>query len=98
MWCFSEDHQMNEQKTGGPAFPVDQSGLMHGMTLRDYFAAKALPICYQNYMHDYFHEDNSDHDIRDSSKRGEFMREEKNAIADLAYEMADAMLRARNES
>lgn len=33
---------MNELNTGGPAFPVDQSGLMHGMNLRDYFAAKAM--------------------------------------------------------
>lgn len=28
-------------KTGGPAFPLDD-GVYRGMTLRDYFAAKAL--------------------------------------------------------
>jgi hypothetical protein len=88
---------MSKINKNGPAFPTGND-YEKGLSIRDYFAAKALPICYQNYMHDYFHEDNSDHDIRDSSKRGEFMREEKNAIADLAYEMADAMLRARNES
>ena len=31
---------MNEIQTGGPAFPLDD-GINRGMTLRDYFAAKA---------------------------------------------------------
>ena len=44
---------MSARDTGGPAFPmpltIDQSGTPaayaeFGMTLRDYFAAKALPI------------------------------------------------------
>jgi hypothetical protein len=30
---------MNYKDTGGPAFPA---GVGHGMTLRDYFAAKAM--------------------------------------------------------
>jgi hypothetical protein len=102
---------MSDTNTGGPAFPATQveggcdgigkkDGVWHfpGMTLRDYFAAKALPICYQNYMHDYFHPDHQNHEDRDSSNRGEFMGEDKNAIAELAYEMADAMLRAREQS
>jgi len=39
---------MNNTNTGGPAFPVqsvyieDQETNSHGMTLRDYFAAKAM--------------------------------------------------------
>jgi len=39
---------MNEINTGGPAFPVqsvyieDQETNSHGMSLRDYFAAKAM--------------------------------------------------------
>lgn len=33
---------MEEMKTGGPAFPVDFSTHNKGMTLRDYFAAKAM--------------------------------------------------------
>jgi hypothetical protein len=39
---------MSEVKTGGPAFPTsdwdenDRAYKMHGMTLRDYFAAKAM--------------------------------------------------------
>lgn len=36
--------------TGGPAFPqvaVNEDGFLYepGMTLRDYFAAKAMPFC-----------------------------------------------------
>lgn len=36
---------MNEKETGGPAFPAqhfDMAEGEHGMTLRDYFAAKAM--------------------------------------------------------
>jgi hypothetical protein len=36
---------MNNTNTGGPAFPVDETALvrnLQGMTLRDYFAAKAM--------------------------------------------------------
>ena len=29
-------------ETGGPAFPVQDTWQAHGMTLRDYFAAKAM--------------------------------------------------------
>ena len=32
---------MSKKKTGGPAFPTN--GYFEGMTLRDYFAAHALP-------------------------------------------------------
>ena len=34
---------MSEIKTGGPAFPIHWQTHEEGMTLRDYFAAKALP-------------------------------------------------------
>ena len=78
---------MNNKDTGGPAFPVHpdmaaQLGCVPsssdaGMTLRDYFAAKAMqgitstlsgtaPVLYD-------------------------------AIADDAYEIADAMLKAREQ-
>lgn len=33
---------MNKIDDGGPAFPVPEPGLETGLTLRDYFAAKAL--------------------------------------------------------
>lgn len=40
---------MNETKDGGPAFPLVAQNWHHkGMTLRDYFAAQALPIMLAN--------------------------------------------------
>ena len=30
------------KETGGPAFPPSNPGYAHGMTIRDYFAAKAM--------------------------------------------------------
>jgi hypothetical protein len=33
---------MNKDKTGGPAFPIHWENHAEGMTLRDYFAAKAM--------------------------------------------------------
>jgi hypothetical protein len=73
--------------TGGPAFPlhtaewheeVNQKGYVQhdftmGMTLRDYFAAKAMQAELFGGVHQ--------HDFGTTAKR--------------AYEMADAMLRAR---
>jgi hypothetical protein len=73
---------MSTERDGGPAFPVifehsEASSEQHGMTLRDYFAAKALggmlaelpKTCYGL-------------DWQDKVTR-------------TAYELADAMLRAR---
>jgi len=71
---------MTERNTGGPAFPgmdyVAQDGKKNpeGMTLRDYFAAKAM----QAYW--------SDPDVASDHK----------TAAAWAYEMADAMLKARD--
>ena len=61
-------------ETGGPAFPTHPDGALinDGMTLRDYFAAKAM----QGIL-----ADPSTPEIMD--------------IAGAAYEMADAMLKAR---
>ena len=64
---------MSNTNTGGPAFPVDEGALirnLQGMTLRDYFAAKAMQ------------------GLMDAAMP---MPE----IADAAYDMADAMLKAR---
>ena len=65
--------------TGGPAFPAP-AGVQHitdqGMTLRDYFAAKAMQgIC--------------------ASGPGSHMTNDKIAVE--AYEMADAMLKVREQ-
>ena len=60
-----------------PAFPMciddgETRKYMIGMTLRDYFAAKALPFLMAAY-------------------------EDMDAIAGVAYKMADAMLKAREQ-
>jgi hypothetical protein len=70
------------KNTGGPAFPyeyfdkqLNQNRIAAGMTLRDYFAAKAIPAILEQK------------DVHDG-------RELTNA-AWIAYQMADAMLKAR---
>lgn len=68
-------------KTGGPAFPHIDSGcgrFEEGMTLRDYFAAKAL----QNFRDQ----------IGSQSDPEWFVK-----MAEGAYRMADAMLKAREQ-
>jgi hypothetical protein len=70
---------MSTKDTGGAAFPIvvgDGDQMTEGMTLRDYFAAKAV----QGLL--------SDSNIAASTKE----------FAERAYEVADAMLKARNES
>jgi hypothetical protein len=64
---------MNYTKTGGPAFPVaiDDQVLDDGMTLRDYFAARAMQALL--------------------SIQGGTLEKD----AEVAYKMADAMLKAR---
>jgi hypothetical protein len=66
-------------KTGGPAFPhTNHYGhKMHGITTRDYFAAKALQTGYQ-VVKDYYVID-------------------KDELAKWCFEMADAMLKAREQ-
>ena len=81
------------------AFPChpDTPPEYDGMTLRDYFAAKALPICYQYWMGDYYHPDCPDAEDRNSEGRDDFDEGNKNLIAEDAYKIADAMLRAREK-
>jgi hypothetical protein len=65
--------------TGGTAFPTNDNptfSASEGMTLRDYFAAKALPAILEQM------------DVCDG-------RQLTNS-AWIAYQMADAMLQARN--
>ena len=73
---------------GGPAFPQenDATGSM-GMTLRDYFAAKAMQANYAAYM------DEMRQDAESEMFRGDW----EGDIACFAYRMADAMLCAREE-
>ena len=69
-------------KTGGPAFPsTHHNGWGEpekGMTLRDYFAAKAMQGCVAGI----------------ATRADTFFYAE---CAELSYEMADAMLKAREQ-
>ncbi|EKN3978928.1 hypothetical protein RSJ44_004753 [Yersinia enterocolitica] len=76
----------DEIKTGGPAFPNVPSDIQYeawdeGMTLRDYFAAKALGLCYAQYL--------------DYAKVEGFQEDWRTGVALDAYMMADAMIKAR---
>ncbi len=74
---------MSNTNTGGPAFPgpyanenwnIEVLFKQHGMTMRDYFAAKAM----QGML---------------AENGGGALRND--TLADYAYEVADAMLKAR---
>ena len=74
-------------ETGGPAFPCHPETIPRqdqdfaGMTLRDYFAAKAMPACYAEY-------------CTHANIQG-FDEGWKMGVALDAYATADAMLKAR---
>ena len=71
--------------TGGPAFPTehtDTSGLYDGMTLRDYFAAKAMQAVFTGA-------------IMDGLTMNQDINCDK--AAETAYTMADAMIKARDQ-
>ena len=69
---------MSEAITGGPAFPCHTIAMHEGMTLRDYFAAKAMQGLITSA----------------SLSRTESWYDEER-VAESAYKMADAMLKAR---
>jgi hypothetical protein len=71
---------MSDIKDGGPAFPLQDASThqFHGLSIRDYFAAKAMQGWIATYPNTAA--------VQDVSATG---------IADFAYEMADAMLAAR---
>jgi hypothetical protein len=78
---------MNETNTGGPAFPSHGSMgevAQEGMTLRDYFAAKAMQSILPSYQNVFDDETGSDDDPTFPE-----------LLAKDAYIMADAMLKAR---
>jgi hypothetical protein len=73
--------------TGGPAFPHQSSDAIRaGMTLRDYFAAKAMQGIYAC----------PDHVTEPDGSGGPDPLTDSD-IARLAYAMADAMLKAREQ-
>jgi hypothetical protein len=74
---------MTTKDTGGPAFPAphfDMADTEHGMTLRDYFAAKAMQGWLASYGEDAPYESVIAH---------------ADGVATLAFAVADAMLKAR---
>jgi hypothetical protein len=76
---------MNQPTNGGPAFPCDVfDGKKHttsaGMDLRDYFAAEAMQADLTGHISHYGHESHWPVD----------------EMASHAYEVADAMLKARS--
>lgn len=83
------------EKHGGSAFPVlppdthnyREWPASEGMTLRDYFAAKALAACWGN-------EHNRSRALDDSRNAGRILYDQ---MAIEAYAVADAMLRARKD-
>ena len=82
---------MSNTNTGGPAFPCEWDYIgskreaANGMTLRDYFAAKALSTILGQYDFTFFEDDRSE-------KEGDAF---SLIVAKNAYAMADAMLKAR---
>jgi hypothetical protein len=76
-------------KNGGPAFPTDEYydekryAVTEGMTLRDYFAAQAITIAGQ--------------EMARRVGEGEIAGYGWSAVAREAFQIADAMLKAREE-
>ncbi len=80
---YSDWSSEMSKETGGPAFP-DHGGKYDctgGMTLRDYFAAKALPDLIAGYSR--------------NQGSGPYLDASPDEIAYWAYRYADAMLKAR---
>lgn len=91
---------MSAGDDGGPAFPTSDANYAtryaaEGMYLRDYFAAKAMPIAYKYWMEDYYHPDAPDAVLRADDQRNDFDEDTMGLIAEDAYALADAMLKAR---
>jgi hypothetical protein len=60
------------------------------MDLRDYFAAKAMKLCYQFWIKDYY-----DLGFSDPEEKRDGFLPNMVLIAETAYEMADEMIKAR---
>ena len=78
------------KETGGPAFPTNTGLGNHqaeGMTLRDYFAAKAMAVVMPAVVET----------LRKQTLSQEKTDQLKNGAAAACYGMADAMLKAREQ-
>ena len=80
-----------KDETAFPFVAKDKTGMIInvGMSLRDYFAAKAMPVALKTLMHDY---------TRDDEDWFWESYIDNEMLADLSYEMADAMLVAREST
>lgn len=78
---------MSTIDNGGPAFPVGSGDMRDptDMSLRDYFAAKAMRLSFEKAIHNWKQDG-----VDDLSVDCDF-------IAEMAYLLADAMLDARKE-
>lgn len=92
---------MSEIKDGGPAFPHsvqrwnDSFGSVDGMSLRDYFAIRAPePTAERMTMERQRDRNRNPHNEGHKPPQ----RSDVEIRCDLAYEYADAMLRARGEA
>ena len=77
--------------TNPPAFPNDVAKHpfdKEGMTLRDYFAAKAMPVAMETLRQDW---------TKDDGDEWYWNPSERELIAEHAYQLADAMLKAREK-
>jgi hypothetical protein len=87
LWWLGRAVGLEGVSMNDPAFPAtayDENGHMaQGMTLRDYFAAKAM----QNFMHNFLSNDLELIATNDW----------KNGLASDSYKMADAMMKERNK-
>ncbi|MGY5644107.1 hypothetical protein [Escherichia coli] len=70
---------MSKENNGGPAYPTQG---YEGLTVRDYFAAKAM----QGWLASY-----------PESNQHPVATHHENMVAELSYLMADAMLKAREK-
>ena len=83
----AENSRNTEQPASGPAFPCHPDVIPRrdrdyvGMSLRDYFAAKAMTACYAEY-------------CAHANVQG-YEEDWKMGVALDSYAMADAMLKAR---
>jgi len=87
---------MNEQNNGGQAFPCDLTcydqevrNEMRGMSLRDYFAAKAMQSHLTAQWEKFYRLPHDD------SETNPFEVFDTTDMTEMAYEVADAMLKAR---
>ena len=85
------DPSSTKRDDGGPAFPVNNA--LPGMTLRDYFAAKAMQAELISSGGDYAPEAATT--LAEAARRAG--RSVARQIAHNAYKIADAMLKAREK-